>query len=163
MGLLLASQKRHCGPKLSGRSCDAQSELTTHIFGLTNSSLLSEDHTTTTLPWSPSGRRHELCNNGQNSCQYVDPANSPVSVLEKSWVNEEVAFGLDNCISHSCLKTILLTDNSTIAVSSSRRKSRKAHFNAPSSVRRVIMSAPLSKELREKYNVRRSRPLKPIP
>ncbi|KAF2401147.1 60S ribosomal protein L126 [Trichodelitschia bisporula] len=37
---------------------------------------------------------------------------------------------------------------------SSRRKSRKAHFDAPSSVRRVIMSAPLSKELREKYNVR---------
>ena len=37
---------------------------------------------------------------------------------------------------------------------SSRRKSRAAHFNAPSSERRVIMSAPLSKELREKYNVR---------
>ncbi|KZF19500.1 60S ribosomal protein L26 [Xylona heveae TC161] len=36
----------------------------------------------------------------------------------------------------------------------SRRKSRKAHFGAPSSVRRTIMSAPLSKELREKYNVR---------
>jgi len=39
-------------------------------------------------------------------------------------------------------------------VSSSRRKSRKAHFSAPSSVRRIIMSAPLSKELREKHNVR---------
>lgn len=39
-------------------------------------------------------------------------------------------------------------------VSSSRRKSRKAHFTAPSSVRRVIMSAPLSKELREKHKVR---------
>ncbi|KAG9205916.1 hypothetical protein B5807_09594 [Epicoccum nigrum] len=39
-------------------------------------------------------------------------------------------------------------------VSSSRRNSRKAHFSAPSSVRRVIMSAPLSKELREKYGVR---------
>ncbi|KAL2113057.1 hypothetical protein VUR80DRAFT_5480 [Thermomyces stellatus] len=37
---------------------------------------------------------------------------------------------------------------------SSRRKARKAHFTAPSGVRRVIMSAPLSKELREKYNVR---------
>jgi len=37
---------------------------------------------------------------------------------------------------------------------SSRSKSRKAHFAAPSSVRRTIMSAPLSKELREKYNVR---------
>ncbi|TQV94728.1 hypothetical protein V2A60_005748 [Cordyceps javanica] len=39
-------------------------------------------------------------------------------------------------------------------VSASRRKSRAAHFKAPSSQRRVIMSAPLSKELREKYNVR---------
>ncbi|KAF1941835.1 ribosomal protein L24 [Clathrospora elynae] len=39
-------------------------------------------------------------------------------------------------------------------VASSRRKSRKAHFGAPSSVRRVIMSAPLSKELREQYGVR---------
>ncbi|KAM7194875.1 60S ribosomal protein L26 [Naviculisporaceae sp. PSN 640] len=37
---------------------------------------------------------------------------------------------------------------------SSRRKSRKAHFSAPSHIRRNIMSAPLSKELREKYNVR---------
>merc|ERR1712014_569784 len=37
---------------------------------------------------------------------------------------------------------------------SSRRKSRKEHFQAPSSVRRVIMSAPLSKELREKHGVR---------
>ncbi|KAI9019044.1 translation protein SH3-like domain-containing protein [Hyaloraphidium curvatum] len=40
------------------------------------------------------------------------------------------------------------------AVSSSRRKSRKAHFSAPSSARRHIMSAPLSKELREKHKVR---------
>lgn len=40
------------------------------------------------------------------------------------------------------------------AVSSSRRKSRKAHFSAPSSVRRVIMSAPLSSELRQKHKVR---------
>ncbi|KAK9418604.1 putative 60S ribosomal protein L26 [Seiridium unicorne] len=39
-------------------------------------------------------------------------------------------------------------------IASSRRKSRKAHFSAPSSIRRNIMSAPLSKELREKYNVR---------
>ena len=38
--------------------------------------------------------------------------------------------------------------------SSSRRKSRKAHFSAPSSVRAKVMSATLSKELREKYNVR---------
>jgi len=39
-------------------------------------------------------------------------------------------------------------------VSSSRRKSRKAHFTAPSSVRRILMSAPLSSDLRNKYNVR---------
>ncbi|KAJ9613296.1 60S ribosomal protein L26A [Cladophialophora chaetospira] len=41
-------------------------------------------------------------------------------------------------------------------LASSRRKSRKVHFGAPSSVRRTIMSAPLSKELREKHNVRDS-------
>lgn len=41
--------------------------------------------------------------------------------------------------------------NST--VSSSRRKSRKAHFGAHSTARRVLMSAPLSKELQSKYNV----------
>merc|ERR1711937_418201 len=40
------------------------------------------------------------------------------------------------------------------AVSSSRRKSRKAHFTAPSHMRRKIMSAPLSTELRAKYAVR---------
>ncbi len=39
-------------------------------------------------------------------------------------------------------------------VSSSRRKSRKAHFTAPSHVRRVLMTAPLSKELQAKYKVR---------
>ena len=45
-------------------------------------------------------------------------------------------------------------------ISSSRRKSRKAHFSAPSSVRRKIMSSSLSKELRGKYNVRSPYPLK---
>jgi len=39
-------------------------------------------------------------------------------------------------------------------IATSRRKSRKAHFGAPSSVRRTVMTAPLSKELREKHNVR---------
>ncbi|ODV94608.1 hypothetical protein PACTADRAFT_50480 [Pachysolen tannophilus NRRL Y-2460] len=39
-------------------------------------------------------------------------------------------------------------------VSSSRSKARKAYFNAPSSERRAIMSAPLSKELREQYKIR---------
>mmetsp|Transcript_27930 Transcript_27930/g.37850 ORF Transcript_27930/g.37850 Transcript_27930/m.37850 type:complete len:142 (-) Transcript_27930:373-798(-) len=39
-------------------------------------------------------------------------------------------------------------------VASSRRKSRKAHFTAPSHIRRKLMSAPLSKDLRTKYGVR---------
>jgi ribosomal protein uL24 len=39
-------------------------------------------------------------------------------------------------------------------VSSSRRKSRKAHFTAPSSERRKIMSASLSQELRKQHNCR---------
>ncbi|KAG9490688.1 hypothetical protein GDO78_006155 [Eleutherodactylus coqui] len=39
-------------------------------------------------------------------------------------------------------------------VTSDRSKNRKRHFNAPSHVRRKIMSSPLSKELRQKYNVR---------
>jgi large subunit ribosomal protein L26e len=37
---------------------------------------------------------------------------------------------------------------------SSRRKARKAHFSAPSNVRRRLMSAGLSKELRTKHKVR---------
>ncbi|KAF5865678.1 hypothetical protein ETB97_002650 [Aspergillus alliaceus] len=41
-----------------------------------------------------------------------------------------------------------------LGLHSSRSKSRKAHFSAPSSERRVILSARLSKELAEKYNVR---------
>ncbi|KAK9804942.1 hypothetical protein WJX73_001286 [Symbiochloris irregularis] len=40
------------------------------------------------------------------------------------------------------------------SVSSSRRKSRKAHFTAPSSVRRKLMSSPLSADLRNKHSVR---------
>jgi len=36
----------------------------------------------------------------------------------------------------------------------SRRKARRAHFQAPSHVRRILMSASLNKELRSKYNVR---------
>eukprot|EP00892_Ulva_mutabilis_P000631 jgi/Ulvmu1/10569/UM065_0023.1 len=40
------------------------------------------------------------------------------------------------------------------AVSSSRRKSRKAHFTAPSSARRKLMSAPLNSDLKNKYGVR---------
>lgn len=39
-------------------------------------------------------------------------------------------------------------------VTSSRSKNRKRHFTAPSHIRRQLMSSPLSKELRQKYNVR---------
>ena len=39
------------------------------------------------------------------------------------------------------------------SVSSSRRTTRKAHFSAPSSVRRVMMSSPLCEALKNKYNV----------
>ncbi|KAL6067918.1 hypothetical protein STEG23_022534 [Scotinomys teguina] len=38
-------------------------------------------------------------------------------------------------------------------VTSDRSKNCKRHFNAPSHIRRKIMSSPLSKELRQKYNV----------
>ncbi|CAO2639634.1 60S ribosomal protein L26 [Lemmus lemmus] len=37
-------------------------------------------------------------------------------------------------------------------VTSDRSKNRKRHFNAPSHIWRKIMSSPLSKELRQKYN-----------
>mmetsp|Transcript_10376 Transcript_10376/g.11605 ORF Transcript_10376/g.11605 Transcript_10376/m.11605 type:complete len:138 (-) Transcript_10376:66-479(-) len=40
------------------------------------------------------------------------------------------------------------------SVTISRRKNRKAHFTAGSCTRRKLMSAPLSKDLRLKYNVR---------
>ncbi|EPY82229.1 ribosomal protein L26-like protein [Camelus ferus] len=39
-------------------------------------------------------------------------------------------------------------------VTSDRSRNRKRHFSAPSHVRRKITSSPLSKELRQKYNVR---------
>ena len=39
-------------------------------------------------------------------------------------------------------------------VTSDRNKNRKRHFNAPSHLRRRLMSAPLSKELVQKYNVK---------
>lgn len=60
--------------------------------------------------------------------------------------------GITGDIGYVC-RMVILTVFPT-ALASSRSKSRKAHFSAPSSERRVIMSAPLSKELREKHNVR---------
>ncbi|RUP44241.1 translation protein SH3-like domain-containing protein [Jimgerdemannia flammicorona] len=46
------------------------------------------------------------------------------------------------------------TSELLLHVSSSRRKSRKAHFSAPSNIRRKILSASLSKELRERHHAR---------
>jgi large subunit ribosomal protein L26e len=40
------------------------------------------------------------------------------------------------------------------SVTSSRRKCRKAHFSAPSNIRRKIMSSGLSKELHKIYKVK---------
>ncbi len=40
------------------------------------------------------------------------------------------------------------------AVTANRKKNRKAVFTAPSHQRRILMSAPLSKELRLKYKVK---------
>lgn len=48
------------------------------------------------------------------------------------------------CFSFNCLAD----------VSSSARKSRKAHFTAPSNIRRKLMAAGLSKDLRTKHEVR---------
>merc|ERR1712115_326356 len=57
-----------------------------------------------------------------------------------------------NLPSKKNIKTTMAKQNS--AVSSQARRSRKAHFNAPSHLRRKVMSAALSKELRAKHGVR---------
>lgn len=44
--------------------------------------------------------------------------------------------------------------NSFLDVSSSRSKARKAYFTSSSVERRALLSAPLSKELREQYNIK---------
>lgn len=41
-----------------------------------------------------------------------------------------------------------------IEVTSSRRKSRRAHFGAPSHIRHRLMSSALSKDLKKKYGIR---------
>merc|ERR1712232_351458 len=48
----------------------------------------------------------------------------------------------------------LKTMKYSTSVSSSRRKSRKAHFSAHSEARRTLMSANLSKELQARHGVR---------
>ena len=64
----------------------------------------------------------------------------------------KVNSGMDFKQGRSPVWYIILTEAPGLAAS--RRKSRKLHYGAPSSVRRTILSAPLSKELREKHNVR---------
>merc|ERR1712124_233470 len=54
----------------------------------------------------------------------------------------------------SIVEAFSATMKQKATVSISRRKSRKAYFTAPSHIRRKLMSAPLSKDLRTKYNVR---------
>ena len=65
---------------------------------------------------------------------------------EISKLNRRTSSGSDAENSHSTTPSV--TANMTkinSSLHSSRRKSRKNHFQAPTSVRRVIMSAPLSK------------------
>merc|ERR1712060_745199 len=64
--------------------------------------------------------------------------------------------GLISRVSSRTYRFIVITKmaKQNSAVSSCARKSRKAHFNAPSHLRRKIMSASLSKELRGQHNVR---------
>merc|ERR1712124_222203 len=54
----------------------------------------------------------------------------------------------------SIVEAFSATMKQKATVSISRRKSRKAYFTAPSHIRRKLMSAPLSKDLRAKYHVR---------
>ena len=91
------------------------------------------------------------CING--NCQYIP--SSKISELDILYVkhreHHQIVFDLITlccwCFPEPAMKFNPL-------VSSSRRKNRKRHFNAPSHIRRRIMSSPLSKELRQKYNVR---------
>ena len=84
---------------------------------------------------------------------YINAASlSRFSVKRRFLVEKPVGWyitSLDDQLKHKRWRMVSVTD-----VSSSRRKARKAHFSAPSSIRRKIMSSALSKELRGKYNVR---------
>ncbi|CEG35129.1 wee protein kinase [Plasmopara halstedii] len=92
----------------------------------------------------------------------VQTATEPVTLIQKHAIRQKlfVPSKLRNNTNRSTQKAIQypfssrdskMKFNST--VSSSRRKSRKAHFGAHSTQRRVLMSAPLSKDLQNKYNV----------
>ena len=57
------------------------------------------------------------------------------------------------CVLSQKMFAFVLTPGMAAGLSSARRSGRKAHFSAPSSVRRKVMSSSLSKELRGKHNV----------
>lgn len=71
----------------------------------------------------------------------------------QSWyvVHQFIPLHPSICLFHKATVDI---SNNFLDVSSSRRKSRKAHFTAPSHIRRVIMSAGLAKDLRTRHHVR---------
>ena len=89
-------------------------------------------------------------------CQFIADWDA-ASVLERriGVVGMAESAGWNGCpVDVVCSVTLsMLTYPPRLDVSSSRRKSRKAHFSAPSSVRRKIMSSSLSKELRGKHSV----------
>merc|ERR1739848_986583 len=63
-----------------------------------------------------------------------------------------VRFRLSNRLSPDVFLSSIMKLNK--AVTGSRRRVRGRHFNAPSHIRRKVMSSTLSKELRQKHNVR---------
>lgn len=83
--------------------------------------------------WLPHRRPRIVAEN--KSREIIGPsAASPGSALSSSWTSRPTSQG--------------------IMVSSSRRVNRKAHFDAPGHIRRKIMSAPVSKDLRAEHGVR---------
>lgn len=97
-----------------------------------------------TLAWEP--RFCDLCFSGRYFLSWC-PAGAASLVVE--------VHVLALCCPQDCqpVRSTLCAVACLSGVSSSRRKSRKAHFAAPSSARRKIMTAPLCKELRNKYKV----------
>ncbi|KAG5519439.1 hypothetical protein PMAC_002066 [Pneumocystis sp. 'macacae'] len=54
-----------------------------------------------------------------------------------------------------CLSLVKQNTNGRfLGVTSSRRKQRKAYFCAPSSKRRILMTSPLSDELKKKHHIK---------
>jgi hypothetical protein len=121
---------------------------------------LLQSPTTLTVPHAPPPLQYEIFQRQVNllirffSFYWMDGW-LIIVVFKKEW-KDELRVESFNCYiifnSHARFLSNFNTDG--VDISSSRRKSRKAHFTAPSSVRRKIMSSALSKELREKHHVR---------